>query len=417
MPCSLFSPGVFTPLRWLLCVGLVGGMAGCRLDSGESSDVRLWTDPPRLSFSPVTVLEEVQGSFLMINDTSDEVQVTSATVLQGDVSGLHLLELPGDPLLPGSRHAILIGFSPQAPVEVTTEVEVLTDHPDWPRLTVEVYACTVGLSCDEEEGDDDSTPSPGEAHLSWAPASLSFGSVSLGQFTSLELALSSVGSGTLEIQELTVVGDAGFAVSGLVPPAWLAPGEEAVVEVRYEPEDVGEGTAILQVITNDPTLPQAEIPLSGTGEEGCPTCLPDLRVSPEMVDFGDVDSSVWFSLEISNVGTADLNVTGVNYVSNGLSSGGIGADPPSLLLSPGENGTVELEWSPGSLFGDTCLDVLAGGSLEILSNDPDQPVMSLPLGGCCDGSGWGLCGAADVMDVFACVVACADLSCALGCFF
>lgn len=100
---------------------------------------------------------------------------------------------------------------------------------------------------------------------------------------------------------------------------------------------------------------------------------PDLRVSASAVDFGDVviDTSRTGTLKISNAGGGVLNLDRV-----GLES----AETFTLAtldgdaVDPGASLDLSVTYAPVSVGMDT-------GSLEIVSDDPDSPLLVLPLTG------------------------------------
>lgn len=114
--------------------------------------------------------------------------------------------------------------------------------------------------------------------------------------------------------------------------------------------------------------------VSGSGS-GTPAA-PDIDVAPPSVDFGSVnvaDSSATI-LTIANTGTLDLNVTGLGFA---VSSGDFRVTDPSLvpaMLPPGASLDVGVEFAPSA-------PGLVSAELDVLSDDPDEPLVAVTLVG------------------------------------
>jgi len=110
--------------------------------------------------------------------------------------------------------------------------------------------------------------------------------------------------------------------------------------------------------------------------------LPDISVSTYSHDFGDVEvgASGTQEIAISNVGTADLRVNGVNLVGGdagmfGFASGGANPCPdfPAAIV-PDSNCTLEVTFTPTS-------GGIKSTNLVISSNDFDEPNDAVALTG------------------------------------
>ncbi|MGE5893861.1 MAG: choice-of-anchor D domain-containing protein, partial [bacterium] len=105
------------------------------------------------------------------------------------------------------------------------------------------------------------------------------------------------------------------------------------------------------------------------------TAAPDVNLNPASVDFGTVTigSSVTVSSQIQNLGTADLNVTGITRCT-GTSAEFTWSPALPLTVSAGGSQTLSLAYSPVEVGSDN-------GCLEITSNDPVTPTVTLSLSG------------------------------------
>src|SRR5258706_11276871 len=95
-------------------------------------------------------------------------------------------------------------------------------------------------------------------------------------------------------------------------------------------------------------------------------------VTPASVSFGNVavGSTNTQTFQMSNGGTAVLNVTQVSASGSGFSIGKIAL---TISINPGSSSTFNAQFSPGSAGSAT-------GSVSIVSNDPSSP-KAIALGG------------------------------------
>lgn len=169
-------------------------------------------------------------------------------------------------------------------------------------------------------------------------------------------------------QFMTTLGDA---------PAWLTfspeggalPGGDAiVVDATFNAAGlfggVYTGTAI--VASNDPVTPEVLIPVTLTV-----TGAANITVEPASLAYGDVfvgGSSVQ-NVTVSNTGTDLLTVSGLSIGNPGFSVSGAG-----FALAPGEEQVVPVTFLP------TAVQAYAA-NLTIQSDDPDDPIVTVPLAG------------------------------------
>jgi TolB protein len=104
---------------------------------------------------------------------------------------------------------------------------------------------------------------------------------------------------------------------------------------------------------------------------------PDIAVVPVSLDFGEVEqgTSRHLTVTVSNQGSYRLQVRGVSLVAG--TSGEFQTTLPSALpiyVEPGKTLDVTVTYTPADVGIDT-------GVLEILSDDPDEPVVTVSLRG------------------------------------
>ena len=162
-----------------------------------------------------------------------------------------------------------------------------------------------------------------------------------------------------------------------VAPTWLeaspesgttGPGDTCRVSVELDADGLAGGgyTASLVVRSDDPDEPQSfvEASLVVTG-------APDLQADRAPVDFGTVllGQSGERILPIRNSGAEPLEISRIS-----VGPSDYAVDPPALSLAVGEEATISVTFTPTTPGPATTV-------LELSSNDPDEPVVSLPVDG------------------------------------
>lgn len=162
--------------------------------------------------------------------------------------------------------------------------------------------------------------------------------------------------------------------------------ENWLVTICFDPTVTGRVTDILSIQSNDPDEPLVQVSLVGTGAP-----VPDVSVSADTLDFGDVASdgtgnkSLGGTVTIRNTGSGPLTVAsnGVRLLS--------GADFRVLAITSSLSGTVNLSagpaqiarkgaeaWTVAVAFDPAALGSLSDG-LRITSDDPDEGETTVSL--------------------------------------
>lgn len=187
-------------------------------------------------------------------------------------------------------------------------------------------------------------------------------------------------SGAAAAEFVLNAGDGTGGTCGSANPA-IGAGGSCSVSVAFTPAGEGARAASLVIASNDPDEPTVTVSLTGTG---APLPVPDISAAPMSAGFGVVlvgASSTPQEVVISNYGTADLNISGMavagahsgdfSFDSNGGSNPCLSSIP---VVPPNGNCTVTLTFRPAASGSRSA-------SLEIASDDPDEPVVSITLSG------------------------------------
>ncbi len=211
------------------------------------------------------------------------------------------------------------------------------------------------------------------------PRDHNFGDVVSGNFSSpLEISIANEGVADLTISDTILSESMNFDLDNYggsypcgSPPATVPPGQSRTVTVTFNPYSTGILNSVLTVSSNDPDTNGNDVQISGNA---VPAPVPNISVSPLNHDFGDVpagDASQPATINISNVGTADLHISDMDIsdtanfnlnVNGGLTPCG----SRSPVLSVGQSCQVTVTFSP---FSTGSFDAV----LSINSDDPDTP--------------------------------------------
>src|SRR5437667_416565 len=235
---------------------------------------------------------------------------TSVTISQASASGsgytLSGLSLPTT-LSAGQSKTFSVQFAPQTSGSVSGNVAITSDASN-PTLNVPLSGSGV---------------TPGT--LGASPSSLSFGTVLVGNNSSLQETLTNTGGSSVTISQANVSGS-GFSVSGV--PATLAAGQSANFNVTFAPQSSAAVTGSVSIVSNasNSTL---KITLSGTG--ATPGIL---SASSQTLTFGSVqvNGSATQSETLTNTGGTTITVSQAN-VSGGSGFSISGLNLPLTLIA------------------------------------------------------------------------------------
>ncbi len=207
------------------------------------------------------------------------------------------------------------------------------------------------------------------------PSPMDFGAVVVGESATRELFVSNPGSVDLVVSFLVDPSDpAVFSVGGVVQGEDLVVGrdETAIVPITFTPNAFATFAADLIVVDNNPD--ELELPYALTGS-GRPVPVPDIVVSTELLDFGDVspgETATQYVL-VENVGEAELLISAV--VQSGAGAFDVVTDVSGATLAAGGAPfPVQIDYTPATADGDS-------GSWRLQSNDPDEPDVNIALKG------------------------------------
>ncbi len=304
--------------------------------------------PEQVGFGEVDIGDEATAEVRIENIGDADLTVEDVLIAEGAGAGFSVTGVPSEPtvLAPGEALTVTAGFSPVAEGPVNGTLSVISDASNGAEQLVSLQGTGV------------EPPAPG---IEVGPQNLNFGEVSLGEEASLNFTISNPGDAVLELA-VTLESSAGGGVFTLDnTPSEVAASDEASVTVTFRPSVVGEVRATVRITSNaDPGEITVEVRGTGTG-------VPELRVSPSSLDFGEVrlGETSTETVRLENTGTGplqlgvEINGDATFTVETGLGDG---------TLAPGETLTLEIAYRPTAVGeSQASLDISSDGGNESVS--------------------------------------------------
>jgi len=203
-----------------------------------------------------------------------------------------------------------------------------------------------------------------------APPEVDFGQVTLGHSVNSAVQVGNVGRAMLEIASISITpDDVPFEITAGGDGVELIPGDAVDVVIRFHPQEAGEYSAMLNIVSNDPENGNLVADLLGVGIPP----QPKMRLDTTRVDFGIVPllQRRDIALNISNTGEADLNLINASIADD--QDGWFGVQfAQDFIVQAGESRDLTLTFRPAG-FGER------EAQLVLTSNDPDSAVWHIPL--------------------------------------
>ncbi len=257
---------------------------------------------------------------------------------------------------PAGSETITVRFNPTKWGAFTASLLIASDDPD--EATREITLNGTGLAPD----------------IAVTPVSYYYGTIAVGSYSSKVFTISNSGNVNLDVSSVSLSGGNAdqYAISDDAGGSFsVAPAGSETITVQFMPTSAGSKSATVVISSNDPGEPSKNVPLLGTASE------PDIEVVPAAYDYGEVavgyDSSCYFI--IRNKGDATLTISSFQLDGDDADhfflSGWAGG---AMIILPADSDSVLVHFSPTSSGSKTA-------SLLVNSDDPDEPVVTVPLSG------------------------------------
>jgi hypothetical protein len=205
----------------------------------------------------------------------------------------------------------------------------------------------------------------GSGQLGESPATLIFGSLTIGNNQTLGETLTNVGNSSVTISQATVTG-AGFTLSGWSLPLTLAVGQSTNFNVVFAPQASGTVNGSVTVVSDAINSPLS-LAISGAG-----LAPGSLAANPPSISFSNVQvgNNQSVSETLTNSSGSSVTITQAAPTGSGFSVSGLNLP---VTLAAGQGTTFNVVFTPQSAGN-------VSGNLTVLSN-ASNPTLIVPLSG------------------------------------
>ncbi len=300
---------------------------------------QLTANPSSVNFANVQVGSSQTQSATLTNSGGSSLTVSQAT-LTGTGFSLSGLALPLT-LGAGQSATYSVTFAPQSIGSSSGNATITSTAAD-SNLSILLSGTSVT-----------------QGTLTANPTSLAFGSVQIGNSTSLSETLTNTGGTSLTISAAAASGP-GFSLSGLSLPLTLNAGHSTAFTVLFSPTTSGVASGSVSLTSNG-LNPNLSILLSGTG-----VAPGTLAANPTTLAFGSVQvgNSSSLSETVTNTGGSTVTISQANLTGSVFSISGLNLP---LNLAANQSVTFTATFTPTSAGA-------ASGNLSVVSNASNSPL-------------------------------------------
>jgi hypothetical protein len=192
-------------------------------------------------------------------------------------------------------------------------------------MVLALVGCTTLAGCGGSSAKSNSKPSGGTGmpQLVATPASIDFGTVTMGTKATQSITLSNPGTASVTVSQGSVSATT-FSIKGLTAPLAIAPGQASTFSIEFAPTAAGAVSGQFRLMNNSATSPVV-VSLTGTGSTG---------TSKTFSILGTISNGAGASLKISGAVSATTTADGFgNYGFSGLPNGSYSVTPTRTGLS------------------------------------------------------------------------------------
>jgi len=207
--------------------------------------------------------------------------------------------------------------------------------------------------------------------ISVSPMSVNLGSIPVGGTSSPKIVtVKNTGISDLLVNSIAVTGANASEFNQTYDCTTVSNGSACTATVTFTPSiPYGTKNAVMTISSNDPKKPTLNVKLSAQAPP------PKISASPSSVTFGNLavgSTSAPKTVKIKNTGTSDLVVSDINIT--GANASEFSRTSSCGTIPKGMSCTLDLTFTP-ALTGKK------SASLDISSNVPSKPIISLKLNG------------------------------------
>ncbi len=299
-----------------------------------------------VNFGTIEAGQTGEQKITIENTGTAPLQITG---IESDVSGLSFSPSTFT-LAPNGSQTVTITFPSSTAGEFSGLITISSNDPDRATQTLSVSGIV------------QAAPVPA---ITVQETAINFGTVEVAQTVQQMITVTNMGTAPLEITSIE------SDVPGLTFDTTmftLEPEGSQTVTVTFPSSTEGTFSGNITISSNDPDRATRTLSVSVI-VQAAPA--PVLVVGAPAIDFGSIDAEKTAQqiFTITNTGTADLEITGIESDVPGLTF-----DPVMFTLSPDSSATITITF-PRPMEGEF------SGSVNILSNDPDRAKLMLTISG------------------------------------
>jgi hypothetical protein len=305
--------------------------------TGTGAQPGLSISPSSFNFGNVVDGQSKSQTFTVTNTGTLALALTQLTASGGgySVSGL---ATPAT-IASGSNATFSVLFAPRTAGSLAGTVSLVSNAPNSPNVLSLMGTGTAA-----------------SVTLSASPTSVSFTNVRAGSSSSKSVTILNSGNTSVTLSQVGVSAK-DFSVSGLTTPVSLAAGQNASMNVTFQPSASENVTGNITVASSQGAA--AVIAVSGNGVQ------PASSITPSSVSFGNVTvgSPASQMIQLQNSGSGTLTVSQASVTGSGF---GIGTLALPLTLSSGQTSNFNVQFNPATAGAAT-------GTVSLVNNAPNSP--------------------------------------------
>ncbi len=312
--------------------------------------------PASLAFGSVNV--GATASLTATVQNTGNAALTVSAIARCSATSTDFTWSPAAPITiqPGQSSTLTVAFAPTAAVTESGCINLTSNDPTSPVTALSVNGTGAV---------------PAAPAIALSPASLSFGTVSVGASATLPTQVQNTGTAPLSITAIAPCsGTSGVFTWAPAAPFTVAVGGSTNLAVTYTPTAATASSGCLTISSNDPQRPTVNLNVAGNGAL---PAAPAIAFSPTTLDFGTVTigNSVQRTAQIQDTGTAALTVTSVTACSGAGPEFTWSFTTPATIQA-GQSMPITVTYTPTNTDAHSAC-------LAIASNDPARPVANLAI--------------------------------------
>nr|HQU73099.1 choice-of-anchor D domain-containing protein [Calditrichia bacterium] len=316
--------------------------------------------PADFDFGNIPVGSQGTREFYVRNDGNATLVIGDTAFVGPGAAHYHMVNPPAFPVeIPVGPDSVkfTVAFQPAAPGRQDAILQLFNNDVDENPVLINLTG--VGVVPD----------------ISILPNPLDFFTVVVGNPSTKLVSLSNLGGAPLVIGDTAFSGlHAGdFSVSGLPNlPFEIEPEKSIEFSLTFVPDTLGSRQAVFEIFSNDPDTNPYLLNLTGIGTQ------PGINLVPDSLAFDSVrvGKETELIVQVVNTGTADLSISDTAFTTNDRKAFRLITPLELPLIIPAGSEPLPLAFG----FLPDTLGAF-GAALEISSNDPNRPLIRLPITG------------------------------------